>query len=59
MGTGSLPGGKGDRGVVLTIHPVLSAEVYKNSRAIPLLSLRACAAYDKVKPYLNIIPLMG
>jgi hypothetical protein len=44
------PGGKGGRGVTLTAHPFLSAEVYKKSRAIPLLSLRASAAYVRVKP---------
>ena len=34
---------------MLTTHHLLSAEVYKKSRAVPLLSLRACAAYDGVK----------
>ena len=38
---------------MLTTHPLLSAEVYKERRAIPLLSLRACAAYNRVKPYLT------
>jgi hypothetical protein len=44
------PGGKGGRGVPLTAHPLLRAQVYKKSRAIPLLSLRASAAYNRVKP---------
>jgi hypothetical protein len=30
-------------------------EVYKKIRAIPLLSLRACAAYDRVKPYIAYV----
>jgi hypothetical protein len=47
--------GKGGRGVVLTTHPVPSAEVYKKSRAIPLLSLRACAAYNRVKPHFTLL----
>ena len=47
------PGCKSGRSVVLTTHPSLSAKVYKKSRAIPLLSLRACAAYERVKPYLT------
>ena len=34
---------------MLTTHPLLCAEVYKKSRAIPLLSLRAFAAYERVK----------
>jgi hypothetical protein len=36
----------------MTTHPLLSAEVYKKSTAIPLFSLKACAAYNRVKPYL-------
>ena len=38
--------------MVLTTHPLLSAEVYKKSRAILLHSLKAYAAYNRVKPYL-------
>jgi hypothetical protein len=44
MGTGSLPGIESGRGV--TLNPS-SAEVYKQSRAIPLLSLRAFVACKK------------
>ena len=45
------PGGKGDRGVVLTTHPHLVCRgPRKRVKAIPLLSLEACAAYKRVKP---------
>jgi hypothetical protein len=41
--------------VVLTTHPLLRAEAYKKRRAIPLLSLRACAACNRVKLLLTSI----
>ena len=41
------PGGRGGRGVGLTLHPPPSAEVVEKSRAIPLLTLRACVTYKK------------
>jgi hypothetical protein len=47
MGTGSFPGGKSGRGVTLTPHPLLVPRSKKQSRAIPLLSLRAFVAYKK------------
>ena len=40
MGTGSFPGVKYDRGVLLTTHPLLVPRSWK-SRAIPLPTLRA------------------
>jgi hypothetical protein len=48
MGTGSFQEIESGRGVKLTPHPS-SAKVNKNSRAIPVLSLRAFVAYDRVK----------
>ena len=51
-------GGKGGRGVVLTTYSLLSAEVYKKGRAIPLLFLRACAAYNRAKSY-NYVVVRG
>ena len=48
MGTGSFLGVRSGRGVTLTPHPPSSAKV-KKSRAIPLLSLRAFVAYERVK----------
>ena len=47
------PGGKGGRGVALTISPHLVPRSTGRSRATPLLSLRAFAAYNRVKPYLT------
>jgi len=41
------PGCRGGRGVGLTPHPYLEAKVLEKSRAIPLLTLRACLAYKK------------
>jgi len=49
MGTGSFPGVESGRDVTLTPHP-LPVLRSKNSRAIPILSLRAFLAYKKVKP---------
>jgi hypothetical protein len=54
MGTGSFPGVKSGRGVKLTPHPHLVQRSRKKSRAIPLLSLRAFMAYDRVKPTYKI-----
>jgi hypothetical protein len=51
MGTGSFPGVESDWGVTLTPHPLLVPRL-KNSRAIPLLSLRAFVAYKKGETYL-------
>jgi hypothetical protein len=45
------PGCKGGRGVVLITHPHLVPRFTKKSTAIPLLSLRACAAYNRMKPF--------
>jgi hypothetical protein len=52
MGTGSFPGVESGRGVTLTPHPLLVPRS-KNSRAIPLLSLRAFVAYEKGETYLH------
>ena len=52
MGTGSFPGLKCGRGVKLTPHPRLVPRS-KISRAIPLLSLRAFVAYERVNPTYN------
>jgi hypothetical protein len=48
MGTGSFPGVARGRGVTLT-PPPSSAGVIKQSRAIPLLSLRVFVVCKKVK----------
>jgi len=44
-----------DRGVGLTPppHPNLECRGLRKSRAIPLLTLRACVAYKRVKTYLE------
>jgi hypothetical protein len=52
MGTGSFPGVESGRGHDADPSPTSSAEVYKQSRAIPLLSLRAFVAYEKGETYL-------
>jgi hypothetical protein len=52
MGNGSFPGVESGRGVKLTLTPS-SAEVQKQSRAIPLLSLRASVACKKGETYLH------
>ena len=60
MGTGSFLGVRCSRGVTLTPQHPPSAEVKKFSRAIPLLSLRAFVAYERVKPtYLPDIKKSG
>jgi len=41
------PGGRGGREVGLTTYPHLVPKVLEKSRAIPLLTLRACVAYKK------------
>ena len=41
------PGGRGGRVVGLTPHPHLVPKVLEKSRAIPLLTVRACVAYEK------------
>ena len=46
------PGGKGGRGVALTTHLHLVPRSTEKNRAIHLFSLRAFAAYDRVKPYI-------
>jgi len=45
MGTGSFPGVRCGRGVTLTPHPLLVPR-----SKIPLLSIRAFVAYERVKP---------
>jgi hypothetical protein len=47
MGTGSFLGVESGRGVTLTLHPLLEPRSKKQSRAIPLLSLRVFVAYEK------------
>jgi hypothetical protein len=47
MGTVSFPGVESGRGVTLTPHPLLVLRSTKQSRAIPLLSLRAFDVYKK------------
>ena len=49
MGTGSFPGVSCGRGVTLTSHPVLVPRS-KIETVIPLISLRALVAYERVKP---------
>ena len=56
MGTGSFPGVKYGRGMVLTIHPVLVLWSWK-SRAIPLPTLRATTRPVMGTLYLFIIYL--
>jgi len=41
------PGGRSGRGVGLTPHPQLVPKVPEKSRAMALLTLRACVAYKK------------
>jgi hypothetical protein len=53
MGIGSLPRVESGRGVTLTSHPLLVPRSKKQSRAIPLLSLRAFTACKKGETYLN------
>jgi hypothetical protein len=51
MGTGSFPAVESGRGVTLTPHPLLVPRSKKQSRAIPLLFLRAFVAYKKGETY--------
>jgi hypothetical protein len=57
MGNGSFPGVDSGRGVTLTPHPLLVPKSIKQSRAIPLLSLRAFVACKKVETYLPTLLL--
>jgi hypothetical protein len=50
IGTGSFPGVESGRGVTLTPHPLL-VPMFKQSRAIPLLSLRTFMACKKGETY--------
>jgi hypothetical protein len=54
MGTGSFPGVSCGRGVTLTHQPLLLPRSKIQNRAIPLLSLRAFVAYERVKLYMNV-----
>jgi hypothetical protein len=47
MGTESFPGVESGRGVTLTPHPLLMPRSIKQSKAIPILSLRAFEACTK------------
>jgi hypothetical protein len=51
MGTGSLPRVENGWGVTLTPHPLLVPRYKKQSRAIPLLSLKVFVAYKKGETY--------
>jgi hypothetical protein len=53
MGTGSFPGVESGRGVTLTPHPLLVQRSKRQSRATPLLSLRAFVACKKGETYLT------
>jgi hypothetical protein len=57
MGTGSFPGVESGRGVTLTPHPLLVPRS-KNSRAIPLLSLRTFVACEKGATYLPTVDVI-
>jgi hypothetical protein len=50
MGTGSFPGVRCGRGVMLTPHPLLVPRSKSRVELLPLLSLRTFVAYDRVKP---------
>jgi hypothetical protein len=52
MGNGSFTGVESGRGVTLTPHSLLVPRSKKQSRTIPLLSLRAFVAYEKGETYL-------
>jgi hypothetical protein len=54
MGTGSFPGVESGRDVTLTPHPLLVPRS-RNSRAIPLLSLRVFVACKKGETYQNTL----
>jgi hypothetical protein len=53
MGTGSFPGVESGRDVTLTPQPLLVPRSIKQSKAIPLLSLRAFVACKKGETYLK------
>ena len=53
------PGGKKRPGLDADPSSPSSAEVKRQSRAIPLLSLRAFVAYGRVKPNVKDIPPMA
>jgi hypothetical protein len=53
MGTVSFPGEESGRDVTLTLHPLLVQRSEKQSRAIPLLPLRAFVACEKDETYLH------
>ena len=55
MGIGSFPGVESSRGVTLTPRPLLVPRSKKQSRPIPLLSLRAFAAYKQGETYLHSV----
>jgi hypothetical protein len=57
MGTGSFLGLESGRGVTLIPHPLLVPRSKKQSRAIPLLSLRAFVSYKKGETYPTYIAL--
>jgi hypothetical protein len=54
MGTGSFPGVESGRVVTLTPHPLIVPRSKKQSRAIPLLSLRAFVACKKGETYFSV-----
>jgi hypothetical protein len=59
MGTGSFTGVESGRGVTLTLHPLLVPRSKQQSRAIPLLSLRAFVACknDETNLLTDAVPL--
>ena len=57
MGTGSFPGLKSSRGVMLTTNPLLVPRSWKN-RAIPLPTLWATAGPVTATPYLYLAYLI-
>jgi hypothetical protein len=57
MGTGSFPGVESSRGVTLTPQPLLVTKSKKQSRATPLLSLRAFVACKKGETYLHVLQI--
>jgi hypothetical protein len=59
MATGSFPGVECGRGVTLTPHPFLVWRSKKQSRAIPLPSLRDFVACKKGETYLKLKCIVG
>jgi hypothetical protein len=55
MGTESFAEVESGRGVTLTPHPLLVPRSKKQSRAIPLLSLRTFEAYEKGETYVDFL----